>query len=312
MVILGIESSHDDTSIAILKDNKIIKNIILSQIEIHKKYGGTVPEIASREHVHNIAFIFEQIKAYIELSEIDYIAYTNKPGLIGALQIGYLFAKAIAITLEKPLLPINHLMGHFFSVAIDNEIIYPALGLLVSGGHSQIILAKNSQNIEIIGETQDDAIGEVYDKLARKLNLGFPGGPIIDQIYHSLDDKFESNIKLTTPKIINEFDFSFSGIKTQVINLINNYQNKKIELPINDIVFSFQKTIVNYLLNIFKKALLKYNVKSITLSGGVSANKYLRKKFLSLHTNALVPNFEYCTDNGAMIAKAAQIIYKLK
>ncbi|VEU59057.1 tRNA (adenosine(37)-N6)-threonylcarbamoyltransferase complex transferase subunit TsaD [Mesomycoplasma neurolyticum] len=312
MIILGIESTHDDTSLAILEDKKIIANIIFSQIDLHKNFGGTVPELASREHASNIAIILEEIKKIISLEKIDYIAYANKPGLIGALQIGYLFAKALSLALNKPLKPINHLKGHFFSAAINNDIIYPALGLLTSGGHSQILLANNENDITIIGETQDDAIGEVYDKVARKLNLGFPGGPLIDKIFYEFKTDYESKIKLTTPKILNEFDFSFSGIKTQVINIINNFQNKNIEIPVNEIAFSFQKTAINYLLDVFKKALNIYKVNSIVLSGGVSANKYLRQEFLKLHKNALIPDLKYCTDNGAMIAKAAEIIYKLK
>ncbi|MBN3534502.1 tRNA (adenosine(37)-N6)-threonylcarbamoyltransferase complex transferase subunit TsaD [Mycoplasma procyoni] len=309
MVILGIETSHDDSAVAILENGKIIKNIIFSQIEIHAKYGGTIPEIASREHVNNVAVILEEIKSFYDLKKIDYVAYTQKPGLIGALQIGYLFANAIAISLSVPLVPVNHLDGHFFSGAIDNEIKFPALGLLVSGGHSQIIYAKDSANLEIIGETLDDAVGEAYDKVARRLGLGFPGGPIIDKIYWE-NTELSHFLSLTKPKTENEYDFSLSGLKTQVINIINGYENRKEVVPVKEIAASFQRFVVEYVLEKFSKAIKEYNVESIVLAGGVSANKLLRQEFQKLHSNVIIPKFEYCTDNGAMIAKAAEIYLK--
>ncbi|WGI36552.1 tRNA (adenosine(37)-N6)-threonylcarbamoyltransferase complex transferase subunit TsaD [Mesomycoplasma lagogenitalium] len=309
MTILAIETSHDDSSIAILENNKILKNIIFSQIDIHAKYGGTIPEIASREHVNNIALILQEIKKVIKLDKIDYIAYTKEPGLIGALQVGYLFASAISLAINKPLIAINHLDGHFFSGAIDNEILYPALGLLVSGGHTQILYAENENNIKIIGETLDDAVGEAYDKVARKLNLGFPGGPLIDKEYWNYSGK-RTSIKLTKPKTEEIYDFSLSGIKTQVINIINNFENRKLNVPVSEIAYEFQKTVVEYLIEKFSLAIKHYQVNSIVLAGGVSANKLLRQEFLKLHKNVITPDLKYCTDNAAMIAKAAQIYLK--
>ncbi|MGY6171740.1 tRNA (adenosine(37)-N6)-threonylcarbamoyltransferase complex transferase subunit TsaD [Candidatus Mycoplasma pogonae] len=306
MVILGIETSHDDSSVALLKNGKVIKMATFSQINIHAKYGGTIPEIASREHVNNVAIILEEFKSLPEFLEIDYVAYTKEPGLIGALHIGYLFASAISMAINKPLIPINHLYGHIFSVAIDNEITYPALALLVSGGHSQLIFIKNPLNFEIIGQTLDDAVGEVYDKVARKLDLGFPGGPAIDQLAQNL--KIVSNVRFSIPKTQNLLDMSFSGIKTQVINLINHSQQKQQLINSAEIAHSFQTTIVEYLRQKLNLAIKVYQPKTIILAGGVSANKAIREMFLQQHPNALIPIMQYTTDNGAMIAKAAEVI----
>lgn len=304
MIILGIETSHDDSSIAILEDGKVLNMWSISQIDIFKKYGGTIPEIASREHVKNIAILQNFLQEFIDLNKIDHIAYTSEPGLIGCLQVGFLFASALSIALNKPLIKINHLDGHFFSGAIDNkEIKYPALGLIVSGGHSQIIYAKNKFDFQIVGETLDDAIGECYDKVSSRLNLGFPGGPVIDKIHSSYKGKY---LKLTKPKTSGEFDFSFSGIKTQVLNAFNNKKYESIE----QIAASFQEVAINYLIEKFKIAIDKFKPKSILLGGGVSANKYLREKFKDLHKNTIFPEIKYATDNGAMIAMCAYLRMK--
>lgn len=310
MTIIGIETSHDDTSIALLEDGVILKLLTFSQIEIHAKYGGTIPEIASREHVNNIALVLNQIQQEFDLSMIDYVAYTEKPGLLGALHIGFLFASALALSLDKPLIPIDHLEGHIFSVAIEQKITYPALALIVSGGHTQLMLLKTPNDIEIIGQTQDDAVGEVYDKVARKLGLGFPGGPIIDKLANNPNNF--TDLRFTIPKTENELDFSFSGIKTQVINYINNYHNNNKIAPVEQISYAFQQTVVQYLKQKITLALEKYSVKSLLLSGGVSANSQIREMFLTLHKNSLIPNLKYATDNGAMIAKAAEIKLKEK
>lgn len=304
MIILGIESSHDDTSVAILEHGKVKVLKTFSQIEIHAKYGGTIPEIASREHVNNVALVLEELKQEYDLNQIDLVAYTAFPGLIGSLQVGFLFANAIALSLNKPLFPVNHLEGHVFSAAIDEEIVYPHLALLVSGGHTQLIYKETPYSVNIIGETSDDAVGEVYDKVARKLNLGFPGGPLIDKI--NLND-FVSDINFSIPKTEGKYDFSLSGIKTQVINLINKYEMKNEKVPVEKIAYAFQKTIIKYLIQKTQLAIEEYQPASISLVGGVSANKELRTEFLKLHPKSIVPNLKYCTDNGAMIAKAAQI-----
>ncbi|MDP4042655.1 tRNA (adenosine(37)-N6)-threonylcarbamoyltransferase complex transferase subunit TsaD [Mycoplasmopsis arginini] len=308
MKIFAIESSHDDTSFAVLEDNKPIWMKTISQTEIHKKYGGTIPEIASRLHVKNSALLIEEFKnVFINdkniFQDIGYIAYTKEPGLVGSLQIGYVVAQTMARIYSKPILGLNHLEGHFYSAFIEKELEFPALCLLVSGGHSQIMLYNDKDNFEIIGETQDDAVGEVYDKVARKLNLGFPGGPCIDKIWQENNEKYLGHFSI--PHTDKELDFSFSGIKTAVINHYNNLINRKEEINIKKIATEFQNTIILYLKNNFEKAILKFAPKCITLAGGVSANKAIRNMVLSLHQNVYLPKMEYTTDNAMMIARLA-------
>lgn len=309
MKILGIETSHDDTSIAILEDNKVIALETISQVDIFKEFGGTIPEISSREHVKNINLILEILLKKYDLSTIDYIAYTKEPGLVGTLQIGYLFASAVSLAYNKPIIPINHLIGHFYSCALDNEIKYPSLCLLVSGGHTQLMLINSPIDYKIIGQTLDDAVGEAFDKVSSKLQLGFPGGPIIDKIYKNYKGEF---IKFTEPNAPGEFNFSFSGLKSQVINYYHNKLQRNEKADVDQIAASFQDCAVNYLINQTKKALLKYDVKSLVLSGGVSANSELRKRFLEISKMAIIPNLKYATDNGAMIASCAYQILKEK
>lgn len=309
MKILGIETSYDDTSIAILEDNKVIALETISQVDIFKEFGGTIPEISSREHVKNINLILEILLKKYDLSTIDYIAYTKEPGLVGTLQIGYLFASAVSLAYNKPIIPINHLIGHFYSCALDNEIKYPSLCLLVSGGHTQLMLINSPIDYEIIGQTLDDAVGEAFDKVSSKLQLGFPGGPIIDKIYKNYKGEF---IKFTEPNAPGEFNFSFSGLKSQVINYYHNKLQRNEKADVDQIAASFQDCAVNYLINQTKKALLKYDVKSLVLSGGVSANSELRKRFLEISKMAIIPNLKYATDNGAMIASCAYQILKEK
>lgn len=316
MRILGIETSHDDTSVCVWEDYKVIKLITISQIDIFKEFGGTIPELASREHVKNIQYLLQILLKNNLLDDLDYVAYTKEPGLIGALQVGELFAHAISLAIDKPIIPINHMLGHFYSVNIeDSKILYPCLSLVVSGGHSEIILSDYPGDYQIIGQTQDDALGEAFDKIATKLNLGFPGGPIIDKIFNN---NLEINyINFTRPKTENELDFSFSGLKTQVINYANKTINstkciENLEKNKEIIASSFMKTSVEYTIDKFRKALSLYSLNSIVLCGGVSANSYLRKLFEQLHKNALVPNKKYCQDNGAMIATCAYEMLKHK
>ncbi|QGZ97954.1 tRNA (adenosine(37)-N6)-threonylcarbamoyltransferase complex transferase subunit TsaD [Mycoplasma sp. NEAQ87857] len=307
MRILGIETSHDDTSIAVLEDNKVLELITVSQIDIFKEFGGTIPEIASREHVKNIALIQEMIFKKYEPNSFDYIAYTKEPGLIGTLQIGFLFASAISQVIKKPLIPINHLHGHILSATLTNEITFPALTLLVSGGHTQLILAKNYNDFEIVGETLDDAVGEAFDKVASRSGLGFPGGPIIDKIAQNYNGEY---LSFTKPKTEHPLDFSFSGLKTQVLNYLNSCKMKEIAFDKNQIAASFQKVAVDYLIDKTKLALEKYEVKTLVLGGGVSANSELRSKFLTLHPNTIIPSLKYATDNGAMIANVCYLRLK--
>ncbi|KUH47659.1 tRNA (adenosine(37)-N6)-threonylcarbamoyltransferase complex transferase subunit TsaD [Mycoplasmopsis meleagridis] len=309
MKILGIETSHDDTSIAIIEDTKVLDLITISQIDIFKEFGGTIPEISSREHVKNINLIQTILMKKYDLNEIDYIAYTEKPGLIGTLQIGYLFASALSLALNKPLMGIDHLEGHFYSNAIENKIKYPSICLLVSGGHTQILYVENPYKMKILGETLDDAVGEAFDKVSTRLNLGFPGGPIIDKISQNYQGEY---IKLKNPKTINDLDFSFSGLKSNVINLYKNSIEKNQKISETQLAASFQKCVVNYLISKVKLAIKKYKFNSLVLAGGVSANKELREEFLKLSKNAIVPNLKYATDNGAMIAICAYFKIKNK
>lgn len=308
MRIFAIESSHDDTSFAILDDNKPIWMKTITQSEIHKIYGGTIPEIASRMHVKNILILLEEFKKVklnneLIFKNIDYIAYTKEPGLIGSLQVGYIVAQTMSRIYQKPILGLNHLEGHFYSAFINKELDFPVLCLLVSGGHSQIMLYKEYDEFEIVGETQDDAVGEVYDKIARKLNLGFPGGPIIDSIWKENKNLYKNHFSI--PKTANEFDFSFSGIKTAVINHVNNLANKNLEINVNKIATEFQNTIVLYLKNNLQKAIKKFQPKCLSLVGGASANYAIRNMVLELHDNVYLPEMEYTTDNAMMIARLA-------
>lgn len=303
MIIFAIESSHDDTSFAILDNNKPIWMKTLSQTEIHKKYGGTIPEIAARLHVTNIGLLLEELKNLNYINKLNYIAYTKEPGLIGSLQVGYIVAKALSLVINKPIIPINHLEGHFYSAFIEKEIVFPALGLIVSGGHTQLVLYKSNFDYQILGETLDDAVGEVYDKVARKLDLWFPGGPVIDNIWAQYSGIYKEKYKL--PITHNELDFSFSGLKTKIINLINNDQMKKKIVDVHKYSTIFQNTVIDYLKNKMKLAIKKYKPNCLVLAGGVSANKGIRSMFLKLHKNVFLAKMEYTTDNAMMIARVA-------
>ncbi|WP_215742689.1 tRNA (adenosine(37)-N6)-threonylcarbamoyltransferase complex transferase subunit TsaD [Mesomycoplasma hyorhinis] len=318
---LAIETSHDDASVAVLKGHKVLHMFSISQINIHQKYGGTIPELASREHSKNLAIILDQLNKVFDINKIDYICYTKEPGLLGSLQLGFLFAKAISLVINKPIIAVNHLMGHYWSAFIedDNEdkldIKFPTLALLVSGGHSQFFYANNEKDIEIIGKTQDDALGEIYDKIARRLKLGFPGGPIIDKL-----NKENPNLKVekyfSIPVTENVYNLSFSGIKTQVINRINNLEKQHKVVDKIQISVDFQKSIIRYLKSKIDLVLKDFpDIKTITLVGGVAANSELRNLILSYKNEGYItkiPQFKYCTDNAAMIAYAGINILKNK
>lgn len=225
MIILGIESSCDETSIAVIKDGKeILSNNISSQIQIHKEYGGVVPEIASRQHIKNIASVLDEslAEANISLDDVDYIAVTYAPGLIGALLVGVSFAKALAYSRNIPLIPVHHIKGHIYANFLEHDIVLPCIALVVSGGHTNIVYVDENHKFENMGATLDDAVGESCDKVARVLGLGYPGGPIIDKLYYQGDRTY---LKITKPKV-DKYDFSFSGIKTAVINFHNKMQMK--------------------------------------------------------------------------------------
>lgn len=312
MIILAIETSCDETSVAIIKDKKVLSNIIASQIKLHQQYGGVVPELAARAHSENIAIVLQTAikKSKISLADIDLIAYTNTPGLVSCLHVGKVIAQTIAAYLEKPLLPCNHLVGHLYAAIIENEWQFPVLGLLVSGGHTQLMLANERLNFTVLGQTLDDAVGECFDKVARMLGLKYPGGPEIERIA-----KLGKPIyKLPLPKNDNSLDFSFSGLKSACANIIDKEKNN---LQINNFASSFQTTVIQVLINKIEIALKKYNPKTLVLVGGVSANQQLRLAVLNLkvkysNLKIIVPKLEYCTDNAAMIGVLAsyQIEYK--
>ncbi len=297
--ILAIETSHDDTSVSLYENKKIIKEYTISQTKFHKNFGGTIPEYASRHHAQTIIKILNNFKNKYDLNDIDHIAFTRKPGLIGSLHVGRIFAKALGYALNKKVFPINHIHGHIFASAFNHNIIYPAIALIVSGGHTQIwhLDSHYPKDIKLLGGTKDDAIGEVFDKVARKLKLGFPGGPFID-------GKAKKGEKIIDFSIKNDktYDFSFSGFKTKVINYINSLEQKKEEIHIQNICASFQNHIFSPLIIKTKRAIKEYNPKSLILGGGVSANSELRKKISKLHPNTLIPEIKYTTDNASMIA----------
>ena len=310
MKILAFETSCDETSVAVVENGKnVLSNIISSQIDIHKEYGGVVPEIASRHHIENILPVFNEAmeKAKCTLKDIDYIAVTNTPGLIGSLLVGLMFAKSLSYSNDIPIIPVNHIDGHIFSSFIENDIKLPAISLVVSGGHTNLYYINENLETELIGETLDDAVGESYDKVARILDLPYPGGPEIEKISTFGED----TLKIKKPDVDN-FDFSFSGIKTYVTNFVNREKMKNHEINKEDIAKSFQETVVKVLYDKVIKALAEKKVKTVFVEGGVSANKRLREKFKELPENVEIhfPKFEYCTDNGAMIGAAAY--YKLK
>ena len=313
MKILAFETSCDETSVAIVENGKnVLSNIVSSQINIHKEYGGVVPEIASRHHIENILPVLDEAmeKADCQLKDIDYIAVTNTPGLIGSLLVGLMFAKSLSYANKIPLIPVNHIEGHIFSNFIENDIELPAISLIVSGGHTDLYYLEERDGkiaVDLLGETLDDAVGESYDKIARILELPYPGGPEIEKI--SPGGKNILNIKKPN---VEGYNFSFSGIKTYITNYINKEKMKGNNINKEDIAKSFQEIVVEVLYDKVLKAVNKKGVNTLLVAGGVSANKRLRKKFEELPENIKVhfPKMEYCTDNGAMIGAAAY--YKLK
>ena len=314
MKILGIESSCDETSVAVVEDGKkILSNIISSQIEIHREYGGVVPEIASRHHIKNIMAIVDEalIEADTTFEEIDYIAVTYAPGLIGALLVGISVAKGLSYASGKPLIAVHHLKGHLYANFMENEIDLPAVGLIVSGGHTNIVYIDENHKFENMGQTLDDAVGEAYDKVGRVLGLPYPGGPEVDKLYYKGD---KEAIKFKEPRVDGEYDFSFSGVKTAVTNHVNRLKMKGEELNVEDLAASFQKTVVSILVKKSMKAVEDRGVKTLVVAGGVAANSLLRTKLMEegekKGIDVFFPSMKLCADNGAMIAGAAY--YKLK
>lgn len=313
MIILGIESSCDETSIAVIRDGKeILSNNISSQIAIHKEYGGVVPEIASRQHIKNIATVLEEslAEAQITLDDVDYIAVTYAPGLIGALLVGISFAKGLSYARNIPIIPVHHIKGHMYANFLEHDVVLPCISLVVSGGHTNIIYIDEEHNFTNIGETLDDAVGESCDKVARVLGLGYPGGPLIDKMYYQGNRNF---LRITKPKV-SKYDFSFSGIKTAIINYDNQMKMKNEEYKKEDLAASFLGTVVDILCEKTLAAAIEKNVKTIMIAGGVAANSLLRSQLTKQAEEngikVIYPSMKLCTDNAAMIAEAAY--YKLK
>ena len=308
ITILAIESSCDDTSAAVCKDAKILTNLIANQ-KVHELWGGVVPELASRAHQLNIIPVVEVAiqKSGINKEDIDAVAFTRGPGLIGSLLVGVSFAKAFALALNIPLIEVNHMQAHILSHFIDNKPSFPFMCLTVSGGHTQIVLVKDHLEMEVIGETLDDAAGEAFDKCAKLLGLSYPGGPLMDK--HAQQGDAQA-FHFPEPQIP-EFNFSFSGLKTSVMYFLQKEQRKNpqfIAENLDNLCASIQRTIIDILLKKLEKAVKQYGVKEIALAGGVSANSELRRRFFDLGEKngwkTHIPKFEYCTDNAAMIAIA--------
>jgi len=317
IITLAIETSCDDTSISILENNKILSNVIYNQ-KVHEKYGGVVPEFASREHLINILPVLKYSleKAGKTLKDIDIIAVTYCPGLLGSLIVGVSFAKGLSVALNRPLIGVNHLHGHILCHYLEiNEgqeyPKFPHISLIVSGGHSQLVLVKDFFNFEIIGNTLDDAAGEAFDKVAKLLGLPYPGGPYIDKLASTGNP---NAYIFSTPKVP-DLNFSFSGLKTNIYYFLKKKLQENpnfIKENINDICASFQKTIIDYLIQNCIKALKKYNIKVLTIGGGVSANTELREKVKNLQNfgyKVFIPEKLLTTDNAAMIGIVGFIKY---
>ena len=302
IITLGIESSCDETSVAVVKNGrKVLSNVIDTQIPIHEKYGGVVPEIASRNHIEAISRVTKRAlsDANITFDDIDVITPTYGPGLVGALLVGLSYGKALSYALNKPLVGVNHIEGHIAANYITYEDLKPPfICLLISGGNTQLIHVKDYTDFEILGKTKDDAIGEAFDKVARVVGLGYPGGPKIDK----MAKEGEANIELPKSHLEN-LDFSFSGIKTAVINLNHN----KPDTNKADLCMSFEKTVTEMLIENTIEAVRQTGIKTVVLGGGVSANSYIRSEFLKLEEQGIkiyTPDIKLCTDNAAMIASA--------
>lgn len=307
MLTLSIESSCDETAAAVVKNGReSLSNVIVSQVDEHKLYGGVVPEIASRRHAENIVYVTDKAlkDANVVLTDIDFISVTSCPGLIGALLVGVNFAKGLSLASGIPLVSVNHLRGHIAANYIAHkDLTPPFLCLLVSGGHSHIIEVKDYTEMKIIGRTRDDAAGEAFDKAARAMGLAYPGGVIMDKI---AEDGNADSYKFPQPKVSESlYDFSFSGLKTAVINQIHNAKQKEESLPIKDIAASFRKAVVKSLTNNFTKAAKDLNYNKLVIAGGVSANLLLRRELEKVCRNnnwkLYKPPLSLCTDNAAMI-----------
>ena len=312
--ILAIETSCDETSASIIKDGHTeLSTVILSQMDTHANYGGVVPEIASRMHVENITLVIDEAlkKANMTMDDITAIAVTYGPGLIGSLLIGLMAAKTLAFVYNKPLIPVHHIAGHIYANNLVKPLSFPLITLVVSGGHTDLIYMKEDYSFEKLGGTLDDAVGEAYDKIARVINVPYPGGPLVDKLAHNGKDTYS----LPLPLDDNSYNFSFSGLKSAVINLVHNEKQRGNEIIPANIAASFQNKVVEILTKKTMKALQNYDVNNLIVAGGVAANRGLRERLTELcdqnNVNLIIPDLNYCTDNAAMIGAAGYYAYKL-
>lgn len=313
VVCLAIETSCDETSMSIIKNgSEEIATVVFTQIDIHKKFGGVVPEIASRSHIESITIVLDELfeKSKMTIDDIDIIGVTYGPGLIGSLLIGLQAAKTIAMITGKPLIPVHHIAGHIYANNLENRLQFPLIALVVSGGHTELIYMKEDYSFERIGGTLDDAVGEAYDKVAKILGLDYPGGPVVD----ALSIKGKDTYDLPYPLDDKSYNFSFSGIKSAVVNIVHNEKQRKKEIRVEDMCTSFQNRVVEVITKKTMRALKEYKVKNLIIAGGVAANNGLRNKFATLckeeKINLSIPKIKYCTDNAAMIGAAAYYAYK--
>lgn len=315
-MIMAIESSCDETACAIVKDgSEILSNIVSSQINVHTQFGGVVPEVASRIHVENISTVIMEAlhQAHMTMDDIDAIAFTQGPGLIGSLHVGVQAAKTLAWQFHKPLVPVNHMTGHIYAnrFALDHDLKFPLLALVISGGHTQLVWMENEWDFKVIGTTQDDAIGEAYDKVSRVLGTGYPGGPIMDK----MAKEGKPHYTLPTPKVHGKYDYSFSGLKTAVLQLIQREEKKGEPIIKEDVAYAFQETALNLMVSKTLQAVEDLHPAMVVTAGGVAANSRLRvlldegmKKYPDIELSQ--PPIRYCTDNASMIGASGYVAYK--
>lgn len=311
--ILAIETSCDETAASVIQNgNTVLSNIVVSQIESHKRFGGVVPEVASRHHVESITRVVENAlhEANVTPKELDAVAVTYGPGLIGALLVGVNAAKAFSFAHDLPLIPVHHITGHIYANQLEHDVQFPLIALIVSGGHTELVKMEDHLQFEVIGETLDDAVGEAYDKVARVIGLPYPGGPEIDKLSKEGIDTYNF------PRALQDegYNFSFSGLKSNVINTLHNERQKNIEIIPANVAKSFQESVVDVLTTKTMRALNEENIKTLIVAGGVAANSGLRERFETLTKESgvelYIPSLKYCTDNAAMIGAVAYEQYK--
>ncbi len=312
-LLLAIESSCDETACAVVRDGKeILSNIVSSQINVHTLYGGVVPEVASRIHVENISAVVQEAvkQSGVTMDDIDAITYTQGPGLIGSLHVGVQAAKTLAWMYHKPLVPVNHMTGHIYANRFVDTLEFPLLALVISGGHSQLVWMESDYDFKVIGTTLDDAIGEAYDKVSRVLGTGYPGGPVIDK----MAKEGKPHYKLTAPKTQGKYDFSFSGLKSSVLQMIQREEKAGNPIIKEDVAYAFQETALQSMVSKTLAAVEDYKPKTMVLAGGVAANSRLRQLMTEKmeqypNVKLILPGIKYCTDNAAMIGATGYVAY---